>query len=729
MENDGNQRHPVVRRAVNDSSTYHEATDGYVVNAAENHSHGQIPAPEGKQGLFNTVTGKGEVEGTEGAFLDVPIPPWREQITVRAVVVAAVLGTVCSIITHRLDLTIGIVPPLNIAAGLLGFLFIKTWVTALTKMGFTSKPFTRQENTVIQTCVVSCYAVAYAGGFGSYLLGMASFAYEAIGPDKPGNTLQDIKNPSLGWIIGYLFLVALLGTFVLVPLRKVMIIDYKLTFPSGTATAVLINSFHTPSGAKVARKQVKYLQKYFGFSFAWSFFKWFFSGVGSKCGFDNFPSLGLKAYTNRFYFDFNLTFVGTGILLPRIVSCSLIFGSVISWGLMWPLIRRREGNWYPAGLDENRDFRGLFGYKVFIFVAIILGDGLYNLAKVTYLPLKNLYIFRKTRQQLPTAITDTKSEMKGEDEEEHLDDRRRKDVFLNDTVPYWLAFTGYTFLSIVSIIAIPYMFPSVKWYYVLVAYLVGPLFAFCNAYGAGLTDFNLATSYGKLILFCFAAWAGGGGGGILAGLAGCGVMMSILVAAAVLMQDFKTGYLTLSSPKSMFAAQLIGGVMGCVLAPATFWIFWTAYDIGDPNGPYRAPIAILYRSLALLGIEGFGLLPKHCLQLCYGWFAFAVLLNVVRDSLPRKYARFVPIPMAMVIPFYLGGYFAIDMIVGTCIVFFWERVNKKKAQTFSAAVASGLICGDGLWTIPASILSLAKVTPPICMRFLRAKDPILATLG
>lgn len=33
-----------------------------------------------------------------------------------------------------------------------------------------------------------------------------------------------------------------------------MIMDYKLTFPSGTATAMLINSFHTNTGAELARQ-------------------------------------------------------------------------------------------------------------------------------------------------------------------------------------------------------------------------------------------------------------------------------------------------------------------------------------------------------------------------------------------------------------------------------------------------------------------------------------------
>ena len=111
-----------------------------------------------------------------------------------------------------------------------------------------------------------------------------------------------------------------------------MIVDYKLTYPSGTATAYLINGFHTPEGSKLAkyivlvlfsllfldiiicgtrrkamllnayivffRKQVKTLGKFFLYSFLWGFFQWFYTG-GDNCGFQNFPTLGLQAYKNR----------------------------------------------------------------------------------------------------------------------------------------------------------------------------------------------------------------------------------------------------------------------------------------------------------------------------------------------------------------------------------------------------------------------------------------------
>lgn len=77
--------------------------------------------------------------------------------------------------------------------------------------------------------------------------------------------------------------------FSLVPLRKVMVMGYKLTYPSGTATAMLINSFHTNTGAELARNQVGRLGKYLSISFCWSCFKWFSVVLGMHVALTIFP--------------------------------------------------------------------------------------------------------------------------------------------------------------------------------------------------------------------------------------------------------------------------------------------------------------------------------------------------------------------------------------------------------------------------------------------------------
>ncbi|XP_059278408.1 metal-nicotianamine transporter YSL3-like isoform X3 [Lycium ferocissimum] len=634
------------------------------------------------------------------------IPPWTKHITIRGIVASLLIGIIYSVIVMKLNLTTGLVPNLNVSAALLAYVFIKSWTKLLQKANFVSTPFTRQENTIIQTCAVACYSISVGGGFGSYLLGLNKKTYEQSGADtQQGNIPGSYKEPGLDWMIGFLFVVSFVGLLALVPLRKIMIIDYKLTYPSGTATAVLINGFHTPKGDKMAKKQVNGFLKFFSLSFVWSFFQWFYSG-GDQCGFVNFPTLGLKAWKQSFYFDFSMTYVGAGMICSHLVNLSLLLGAVLSWGIMWPLISDRKGAWFPSTLPES-SMRSLNGYKVFISIALILGDGLYNFLRTLFFTGRSIYA--SLNKKNPASCSDNKNQP--------LDELQRNEVFIRESIPLWVACVGYMVFSVISIIVIPLMFPALKWYYVLVAYILAPSLSFCNAYGAGLTDMNMAYNYGKVALFVLAALSGNDNG-VVAGLIGCGLIKSIVSISSDLMHDFKTGHLTLTSPRSMLLSQAIGTAIGCVIAPLTFFLFYKAFDIGNPDGEYKAPYALIYRNMAILGVEGFSALPQHCLQLCYGFFAFAIVANLVRDIAPERVGKWVPLPMAMAVPFLVGAYFAIDMCVGSLVVYLFHRFNSNKANLMIPAVASGLICGDGLWILPSSILALAKVKPPICMNFL-----------
>lgn len=629
--------------------------------------------------------------------------PWTKQLTVRGVLASIVIGSIYSIIAMKLNLTTGMVPNFNVSAALLAFVFIRTWNKVVQMFGYIAKPFTRQENTMIQTCAVACYSIAVGGGFASYLLGLNKKTYELSGEHTEGNTLTSTKEPGFGWMICFLFLVCFVGLFVLIPLRKIMIVDLKLTYPSGLATAVLINGFHT-RGDKMAKKQVRGFLKYFSFSFLWGFFKWFYSATEEECGFSQFPTFGLQAWKNTFYFDFSTTYVGAGMICSHQVNLSLLLGAVLSYGVMWPLISQLKGQWFPESLEES-DMKSLYGYKAFLSVALILGDGLYNLVKILAATIINILEKLKNRNNM--AI-----ESKGKQIEE-----KQNELFLRETIPMWLGVVGYLILSMISIIVIPIMFPQLKWYYVVAAYILAPSLAFCNAYGAGLTDINMAYNYGKVGLFILAALSGKQNG-VVAGLAGCGVIKSVVSVACILMQDFKTGHLTLTSPRAMFVSQVIGTALGCFMAPLSFFLFYKAFDVGNPYGEFKAPYALIYRNMAILGVQGFSALPRHCLQLCWGFFAFAVVVNLVRDFSPQKIGKWMPLPMVMGVPFLVGAYFAIDMCVGTLVVFLWHKLNTKKADLMVPAVASGLICGEGMWILPASVLALAKVKPPICMKFL-----------
>ncbi|KAL2553449.1 putative metal-nicotianamine transporter YSL7 [Forsythia ovata] len=528
-----------------------------------------------------------------------------------------------------------------------------------------------KKQLTIRAFVVTC-ELRVVWGFGSYLFAMSE---QVVKQSAKGQDGFEYKNPELGWIIGFLFVVSFLGLFSLVPLRKIKIIDFKLTYPSGTATAHLFNSFHTPEGAKLAKKQVRELGKFFTFSFFWSFFQWFFTAT-----------------------DACATYVGVGMICPHIVNVSVLIGGILSWDL------------------DPDSMQGLKGYKVFIAIALILGDGLYNFTKVLSQTIAGLYNKIQDRNAMHLPVAECSSPVA---KTLSYDDQRWTQLFVKDQIPTWLAIGGYVAIAAVSTATLPHIFHQLKWYHIIVIYIFAPVLAICNAFGCGLTDWSLASAYGKLAIFTIGAWAGASYGGVLAGLAACGVMMNIVSTASDLMQDFKTGYMTLASPRSMFVSQVIGTAMGCVISPCVFWIFYKAFpDLGMESREYPAPFASVYYSMAKLGVEGFSALPKECLKLCYAFFAAAILINIIRDALGKKRSWFIPLPMAMAIPFFLGSYFAIDMCIGSLILFIWQKKNKAGANAFAPAVASGLICGDGLWALPSSILALAGLKPPICMKFL-----------
>lgn len=155
------------------------------------------------------------IDITDKVSMEEDSETWRSMVT------SFLISIVFNFIVCKLNLTTGIVPSLNVTAGLLGFAVVKGYTALLDKLGLLKQPFTRQENTVIQTCVVASSGIAFSSGMGSYLLGMS--AHVAAQGDA-GNTRINIKRFSIPWMIGYLFTVSFVGLFPIMAMRKMMII-------------------------------------------------------------------------------------------------------------------------------------------------------------------------------------------------------------------------------------------------------------------------------------------------------------------------------------------------------------------------------------------------------------------------------------------------------------------------------------------------------------------------
>ncbi|KAG7588807.1 Oligopeptide transporter OPT superfamily [Arabidopsis suecica] len=139
----------------------------------------------------------------------------------------------------------------------------------------------------------------------------------------------------------------------------------------------------------------------------------------------------MTLFKNTFYFDFSPTFIGCGMICPLLVNCSVLLGAIISWGFLWPFISPHAGDWYPAGLEAN-DFKGLYGYKVFIAIA-----------------LHHLPVFTDTLDKSKTS-------------ELMWEKKKRDDICLKDRIPLEFAVSFYVGLAAISTAIIPLIFPPLK---------------------------------------------------------------------------------------------------------------------------------------------------------------------------------------------------------------------------------------------------------------------------
>uniref|UniRef100_A0A3B5ZT58 Uncharacterized protein n=1 Tax=Triticum aestivum TaxID=4565 RepID=A0A3B5ZT58_WHEAT len=96
----------------------------------------------------------------ERAFEKQPLPGLWEQVTPRAVIVSVVLSIVFGFVILKIHMSTGVVPGMNMAVSVLSFTLLKWFVSLVRTCGLSTSPFTRQENLLVLTTVVTVINLA-----------------------------------------------------------------------------------------------------------------------------------------------------------------------------------------------------------------------------------------------------------------------------------------------------------------------------------------------------------------------------------------------------------------------------------------------------------------------------------------------------------------------------------------------------------------------------------------
>ncbi|KAG9405496.1 hypothetical protein AC1031_003387 [Aphanomyces cochlioides] len=614
------------------------------------------------------------------------------QITAKALLVGTIIGAFVSVLAMYYGLKVGVVPSLNILAGVGGFMLLR-W---LMKIRVFKGVFTVQENVVIQTCAVACYSLASQAGFTSGVLALTENVYQQVGPNKKGNNASDVVNfnwtRSFAWCVS----IALFGFFISFPLRRKMIIESRLLFPSGTATAVMIQTLHASKEAVAYQWNVLY--KTGIASYIWSIFIFLFNGLG------NFPIFGMKAASYNWICDWAPGTFAISLMLPFRIMYSIFVGCVIASAIMTPYLKtHKKGDWFTS---SNVD--GLKGYYTFTAVAIICIDALYSIAKVGL-------VLYKSWTSKGKEIVETNDEDVDVAQQAYLDK-----LFEQTKVPAYIWISGLVVFAAVSVVVISQVFPSVHWYKILVCCLLIPIFAIGIIQGVGMTDWNISSAVGKLIIFVIGGWTQDGS--IIAGLLMCQMVIVGCSQAADLMQDFKTGYLVGASAKSMIIAQIFGACMSCLIVPSVWIMMTSAYTI--PGDVIQAPYGEVYRILGITAIQGLDGLPKYC-----GWFMlvgaiYTLVFNLFIDTcsesknlLIKRIANYCPVPMAVAIGMIIPASFGLQGMVMSLICLYWEHKNPEQFKKTQYILAAGMFVGEGFSVLTQIIITLAGGSAPMHVVF------------
>ncbi|TFK47729.1 OPT oligopeptide transporter [Heliocybe sulcata] len=636
----------------------------------------------------------------------------QAEFTLPAVLLGLLIGCLLCFTNLYFGLQTGWISMMSLQSALIGFLISR----------LLPKPMTPQENIVLQTTAVATGTMPLAAGFVGILPALGLLDEERDG----------VPPLHLSWIaaVGWSCAVAFFGVFLSPPIRKQVIIEEQLPFPSGTATAQLISVLHKlpPPDTTIRRRHTGYQaltvedgddghfpdtpatadvvetveppaqepveQKESWMALLWSFvasgimtlLAYFFPIVFSIPLFGNY-----LAKEWLWSFTPSLSYIGQGIIMGFPTTLSMNLGMLVGWGILSPL--SKYSGWAPGPVGDMSI--GARGWILWVSLAIMCAD-----SAVSLLPVIAEFITKELRKR------------RGDDAAEHLKDNNEVETE-DRLVPNSWVLWGLGFSVLLGILLVWLVFGNegIKPWATVVGFIMGGLLSILGVRALGETDLNPVSGLGKISQLLFAVIQPGN---IVANIIAGGVAEAGAQQAGDLMQDLKTGHLIHASPRAQFYGQLIGSALSIVVTSTAYNLYSRAYTIPGPSFP--APTAYVWLSLARLLRDG-QLPAKSGLFMLVFALIFGAIAGLKAYAVRRQppYAKWIPSGVAFAIGFLNTPSFSLARLVGGITEYVYHRrVVKDGHDIRLIIIASGFVLGEGVISVVSLVLRTFGVGVTSC---------------
>ena len=616
--------------------------------------------------------------GTDsGAVISPSLNP--PEITAKAVVLSILLAAVLAAANAYLGLFAGMTVSASIPAAVASMAILRFFARS-----------NILENNIVQTAASSGEALAAGVIF-------TIPALLLIGYWQQFDYVQTTVLSLVGGLLGVLFTI---------PLRRALIIDAKLRFPEGIATAEVLKAGSVsggeergarPGGAGAIRNLIVA------------------AGIGAGV---KFGESGLRLWTEAWedawgfgrtvlYGGLNLSpaLLAVGFIIGLNTAFVVFLGGILGWLLLLPLYAAIAG--LPDGLQGLAAAKGVWSGKIrYVGIGAMLVGGLWALVQLRKPLLMSLSRLSRAYRQAGGSITTGVP-------------RTERDASLPWILALlvlslglmWLLYREVVGSVVVALLMTLVMGMAAFLFSTVAAYMAGIVGSSSNPV-SGVTIATIMLSSLLLVMVLGANAAAGPAAALLIG--------AVVCCAAAMggdnLQDLKTGHLVGSTPWKQQIMQVVGVASGAVVIVPILTLLHAKYGIGlitpDHPQPLSAPQASLMGSLAQ-GMFGAGL-PWDLVTVGAGIGVIIIGIDH-RQEVRQRPLRF-PV-LAVALGMYLPLKLSAAIMAGGIIAEAARRSRvggSRGSEQQGILCAAGLVTGEALMGIGLAIpIALSSVWPSI----------------
>ncbi|HTE49666.1 MAG TPA: OPT family oligopeptide transporter [Kofleriaceae bacterium] len=591
------------------------------------------------------------IDDAERRWLDEVYRPDLPQLTARAVLTGMVLGAVMCCSNLYIVLKTGWSVGVTVTACIVAYAF---WAT-MRSLG--AREFTILENNTMGS-VAS--AAGYMTGGGNMAAIPALFMLTGLRPDAVSSML-------------WLAVIATLGVFTAIPIKRQLINKEQLAFPTGTATGETLRTLHAHGAEGKQKARLLGWSALIGVTITWlrdAKAWWMPFNIPSKISLP-FTILGESAVKWTLAFEGSLLLVGAGALMSFKTGWSLLLGAVVTYGILAPIM-------VEHGAIASVTYKAIVQWSLWGGAAILLSSGLLSFAFQWRMIARSFSQLGQLFRARSVATDDPMDAV--------------------ECPPSWFPL-AYLVLGPVIVFLMWRLFGIPIWMGVL-SLPLAVVMAMVASRVTGETDTTPTKALGPVTQAIYGAAVPGN---LTANLMGANVTGGVGLHAADLLTDLKSAWMVGASPRKQLYGQLFGTIAGAAaVIPVFNLLIPDASMLGGEQFP--APSAQVWAGVSEVMVNGPSALHPTARITALVFGALGILLVLLERMLPRRGRAFVPSPSGIGISMIVPGYNSVSMFIGALVAEILRRTRPQLAERAVLPVASGFIAGESLMGILVAVL-------------------------